>query len=426
MRPIISLLLPLFVASIACGDNAATTQDAPWGARTSDLQSRITLPASLTKGAPVAATAEIRNVSDKPVPLLNVRIWLMIAQGPDHVFYSAPFDGPKKQDLDAGQQIEIHFDAGELPVYRYVPTLIIRNGVPVPPPSKDKAAPPPPSPASIGKLSELLPIGAIKAKAFLIANVPITLSEQQHVSIIPSASVTLTVQEPDVATMTTAEQQATFDEIAGLFRSDAVAGKNGHDRAVHIGKPIIPRLVALLSDDGVTDAGRMWLTAALIDLHDDHTVAALTSILNKGGSGAYVVAYMGPKMHDPGLTAAINKAARTTKDPTLTAWAARGLGLAGDPIDPKMLEPMVVHSDAAGRAEAADILAADEDAHALPLLARLIADDDLAVRLHAAKAAADHNLGSPSILKALEAMAHRADSPSQAAANDALSRITTK
>ena len=170
----------------------------------------------------------------------------------------------------------------------------------------------------------------------------------------------------------------------------------------------------------------MWLTAAIIDLHDDHTVAALTTLLNKGGSAAYVIAYMGPKLHDSALTAAINQAAANTKDPTLTAWAARGLGLAGEPIDPKMLQPMIAHSDASGRAEAADILAADTDPRALPLLARLIADEDIAVRLHAAKAAGDHNLNDPAILKALEAMAKRSDSPSQAAANDALNRITTK
>jgi hypothetical protein len=420
MRWMIPLILPLVVVA------QAVAEEAPWGTRVGDLQSRMMVAGPVVKGGAVGVTVQVRNVSDKPLVLLNLRVWVMVAQGAEHVVYSAPFEGEKKKELGAGEQMEVRLDAGSLAAYRYVPTLILRNGLPVPPPSSDKSTPAVPPPTSVGTISEVIPVGMVKVKAFVIAKVPSELSERELVSVIPSASVVLSVEEKDISKMSAADQRATFEEIATLFCADAVAGKSGHDRAVRIGKPIIPRLVELLSDERVTEAGRMWLTAAIIDLRDEHTVAALESILNKGGNGAYVVAYMGPKLHDPALTAAISSVAGSTKDAALAAWAARGLGLAGEPIAPKMLEAMVAHSDASGRAEAADILAADTDPHAPPFLAKLIGDADVAVRLHAAKAAADHNVSATVVLKALEAMAQRSDSPSRAAAKDALNRMTTK
>jgi len=392
----------------------------PWGARVGDLQSRISITNTPTKGSPLQVTAELRNVSDQPIPLANIRVWLMVAQGPKHAFYTSPFAGPEKKTLDAGDTLQITFDAAPLTAYPYTSDLIINNGLPGPAPITPDSHAPPTPPAALGKLTDVLPIGPVKAKAFVAVTFIGQLSDTETTHVVPSQAFLFKVAEPDFATLTPAQQVSLLTD---LFRGDAVSAKAAHDRAVQIGTSILPNLIKLLDDNQLSDAGRAWLTATLVDLHDDHATDALIKILDKGGQSAYIVAYMGPRIKDPRVTAAIETAAQTTDDPMLTAWAIRGLGLAGEKTDPTLLEPMVTHSDPAGRVEAADILAAHPDPRAIPLLAKLIGDDDTAVRIHAAQAAAAHDRKDKAIIAALESMKQRSDFPSRTAAQEALNHL---
>jgi HEAT repeat protein len=225
----------------------------------------------------------------------------------------------------------------------------------------------------------------------------------------------------DLSKMDPAEKKAFFAELGAGFHGDAVAGKNAHDRAVKAGDGVSAELVKLLGDKNLSEPGRMWLAATLVDLKDDHAVEALINIIEKGGKAAYVVAYKGPAMKDPRLTAAIEKTAATTTDGTLTAWAVRGLGLNGDKIDGGLLESMLTHSDAAGRIEAADILATHPDPRAVPLLAKLITDEDPGVRVAAIRAAATHGKKNPEILAALDKAAAMKDTAGIKAADAAKS-----
>ena len=322
----------------------------------------MTVTGDATKGGPLHVVADLRNVSDAKVPVTQIRVWLMLAQGPSLVFYTAPYAAAPKS-LDGGQAMEIPFEASDLNAFKYVADLVIRDGMPMPPNLKA------PAPKPVGTLAEVLPTGVVKLKAFVVVEEKVAEAagaaeaggdSKGKTDVIASATLSIKVAElaaGDWSHLNDAAKQAFFAELTADFHGDAVAGQNAHDRAVKVGKEITPQLLTLLDDKEVSSAGHMWLAATLVDLHDDRAIDALVKILEKGGAAAAVVAYHGPKIKNAKLTAAIERVAATTKDASLTAWAVRGLGINGEKTDAALLEAMATHSDAAGRAEAAEILA---------------------------------------------------------------------
>jgi len=246
----------------ATNPQAADAHAGAWGERAGAFQSRLTVTGDATKGGPLHVVADLRNVSDAKVPVTQIRVWLMLAQGPSLVFYTAPYAAAPKS-LDGGQAMEIPFEASDLNAFKYVADLVIRDGMPMPPDLKA------PAPKPVGTLAEVLPTGVVKLKAFVVVEEKVAEAagaaeaggdSKGKTDVIASATLSIKVAElaaGDWSHLNDAAKQAFFAEMTADFHGDAVAGKNAHDRAVKVGKEITPRLLTLLDDKEVSSAGHM-------------------------------------------------------------------------------------------------------------------------------------------------------------------------
>jgi len=161
-----------------------------WGEKTGGLQVRLVVKAGAARGGQLPVVAEIKNSSDARTPQKQLRVWLMIAQGAQHAYYSDPVAvGP--HTLAAGETISVPIKSGELAAYRYVAGLELREGVPVP--TDPKA----PRPQSVGKVSEVVPAGTVKLRAFFVVSQDIDpeLKEKIKTQVISSATVTAKIAE---------------------------------------------------------------------------------------------------------------------------------------------------------------------------------------------------------------------------------------
>ncbi len=419
-HPLPRLLLAscfLLLASSSASAQEPTTQKTttiPWGPRAAaNIQTRLSFASAPSKGGKIAATVELRNTGDTPIELTSLKLWFMVAQGKSKVFFTASQPASPKISLDAGTATSLPFDPSALDAFTYDPALQLVSGIPTAPANTD-------APKKLGALADILPTGRIRAKAFLVFT---TAIEKKNITdVVPSNSLDVTVDDGDFAKLSDAAKKSTLDDLIRAFHADAVTGKNAHAQALKLGAPAVQPLIDALADKDLTPPGRMWLVATLIALGDKRAVDPLIAQLDNPDA-AQVIAYHGPKLKSPKLTAAIEKTAAKSNDPKLVAWAARGLGNAGKPLSASMLETMVKQSDPEGRAEAVVILLEQSDKSAIPLLVQLIADPQSAVRVYTIQRIAFAKRTDAPLLDAIRQAQKNPDEKTAAAAKAALKSL---
>ncbi len=367
------ILLPLLTIHLLAQTTAPKPPENPWGARSAvtPLQARITLPSPATQGGLLTPTIDLRNTSDTPLKLTNIRIWLLLSQGKDKILFTeaAPIEPSRK--LDASDLRTFPFAASTLKVFNYDPNYDIKDGVPAA--KNDKPL------TSLGTLNQLLPTGRVRIKAFVV--VTTIIKNKEFTDAIPTNTLDVSVADSDFAKLDDTAKKAAVDDILRHFKGDAVAGKSAYDKSLKIGDPLVQPIIDALSTE-LSEHGRMWAVSTLIDLNDKRAIPPLIKELETGGGAAYVIAYHGPRMKNADLLAAIEKCAAESKDAKLLAWAARGLGKSGKSLNAKSLETMVTQSDPAGRLEAIDILLEQKDKTTPTLLAKLINDTEPTTTAH--------------------------------------------
>ncbi|MCL2645391.1 MAG: HEAT repeat domain-containing protein [Phycisphaerales bacterium] len=396
-----------------------------WGEVSGNLQARISAVGTPAIAAPILVRAELKNLASTELSKQNVRVWLLVAQGKDHIYYTAAHVATP-QIVAAQETMEIQFDAGLLAAYRYAPEIEIRDGLPTASAiaGAKKAAASAPEP--LGKMKDLLAAGAVRVKAFVVLTSESGEELERKPIVVASATVSMNLGEAppvEFGKLDAAGKKALLEQITAGLLGDAVAGKNAHDRAVQIGEPAVLPMLSLVGNASLSGAGQMWLVSTLVDLKDPRTIEPLIQIVEQGGPGARVACYHGPKLKDARLTAAIQKVAATTKDPKLMAWAARGLGINGEKVDPKLFEAMVSQSDPFGRVEATAILGASADPKSAPLLAKLVSDTESAVRYRAIAEIAIHGRKEPEIMAALEQATKHQDAQTAKIARQCIDKL---
>jgi|GEM_PF-3117628 len=406
-------------ATVAIAQTSRPVAEPKWGERVRHCQSRVIIPDAPAGKPNLEFTVQLRNVGPDKIPVTNLRVWFLLAQGKDKVFYTAlaktPADLPAA--IDSGDQLQFKTDLSLLDTFAYDPAIKIQDGIPTPGPDQQ--------PKKLGAVKDTLPVGRVRVRAFVVYDTQD--GNKRFVETVPSATAELGAPPAadDFATLSEAERKAVLEDLVRLFQGDAVAGKAAHDKAVKIGAPAVKTLVELLEkEDATSEHGRMWLVASLLSIRDDRAVDALIAEVKKGGGSAHVIAYHGPRMNNDELNTVIREAAATGKDPRFTAWAARGLGLAGGKIDDAWIDPLLKQTDPLGRSEAATILAGASSAKATAAFIKLCDDPDASVRTAAANAAAQKNRKESAVIKALIASLKRDDAKAQKAAMGALQKLT--
>lgn len=421
MRGLISLsLLTIPLLAYAADAPPATRKAAeiPWGQRAaSNLQARLSINNTPSKGGAIEATVELRNTGDTRVPAKDIHVWFVVAQGKEKAYFTEAQAGSDTKALAGGEVLSMALDPAAQKAFAYDPALQLKEGVPT-------AAEGEEAPKSVGTLSQVLPTGRVRAKAFVVYTS--TLNNKAFTDVVPTNSFDVSVSDGDFARLDETARKSLVADTLALFRGDAVAGKAGHDKCLKIGAPVVEPLIAAIGDAQLSEAGRMWLVATLVDLGDKRAVPALIKEVENGGGAASVIAYHGPRLKSADLNAAIAKTAASSKDLKFAAWAARGLGKAGKRLDPALLEAMVKQSDPAGRGEAVDILLEQSDASAVGLLAKLIGDADQSVRLHAIQRVSAAGRREKPLLLALAGDLDSTDEKTRPAAQDALKALTGK
>jgi hypothetical protein len=171
---------------------AATQADADteWE-KNGNYAMKMEISDGLTKGGKIPVTLSIKNVSAKKIGERSMQVWLLVAQGPRQVFFTAPHKAASK-GLAPGEQLQIVIDdAGSLDTYRYTSDLTLPDGMPVPAEGK-------PAPKREGKLADVMPMGLIKIRTFVVVKsvVERDSKEMQTMQVLSSATASAKV-DPD-------------------------------------------------------------------------------------------------------------------------------------------------------------------------------------------------------------------------------------
>ena len=86
----------------------ATPADAPWGERTADLQARFSLTGAPAVSSPLLIAAELKSSAVIDLPQKQIRLWLLVAQGADHIYYTEPYNATPKT-IAAGETLSFAF-----------------------------------------------------------------------------------------------------------------------------------------------------------------------------------------------------------------------------------------------------------------------------------------------------------------------------
>lgn len=307
-----------------CGAFGQETKPAAeWGQSQDGLAARIAGD-ELAVGQSAKFMLSLRNRGTAAADLSQGFAWLFIAQGKERAYFTARVKlsdlPPVGRELAVDKSVDIACDLTQAKVYVYDAALELRDGYPQ---LADDAK-------DVGTLAEVLPIGRCRAR--LMVYVP------ARKALLTSNTLTLKVDEPEVAKLSGAARKRYIAEVLAGFSRDEFAAQKAHARALKVGGEIVPDLTALL-DTKLPGFGQMWVTSALIDLKDGRAVEPLIKMLGRGGGVGYVVAYHGGKMKNDALTKAVDAAAG--KDPLVAAWAARGAKDFGGKVRVDLLDKVI-------------------------------------------------------------------------------------
>jgi len=413
MRQLISATLAINLVA-AMANAAATTAPARWGVAQNGLAVSISLENEPTVGGKLIMRMALRNGGVVPVRTDGAFGWLLLAQSRDVAVFSEKIELGKQKlwpaELPAGQTAQIDLDLSDCTAYAFVKGLKVVGGYPAPGADGEALR-------ADGTIKRHLPQGSLRARWTLVLPV-------QKPPVAPASNVLVfTVKPAPPPELANAPKEVR--ELVEQFHRNEFAAKAAHDRAVKMGAPALPALLAAVRGAGSPDYSRMWMATAIIDIADGSATNTLLELLRGDDAGVrYVIAYHGPKMKNARLDEAITVEAQGGRDPLFTAWAARGFSTFGGSFPQKMIDIALASKEPRARAEVAGVLARKPEGQNLDRLLALLKDEHEMVRSAAARAISGAKIRSA---KAIEAMIGALDVEGSAAQQSvcaALSKLT--
>ena len=394
------LLLTIILAQNA-GASAASAGSAPasmpasapaataWGQSVAGLSLAATVDGPWRMGSPMELRVWVRNAGQLPVALEGEGrfVWLLVAQhgqasyteriGPDAV----PGLWPAR--VEPGGVVALpSIGLAQRQALPYRPGLKMVDGYPAAGAS-DGASQPASAPAET--FAKLLVPGPVRLKVMLRAARP-----DQPPIVLVSAPLDVRLDAGDLAELDSAARRRVLEDLERRFRKDAFSAQAAHHEAVRLGPATAEMLVRVLDDAAGPPFARMWAATALADVRAPSAAAVLARLLDDPEEGVrHVAAYHGPKLKDDAFDRRLAERATRGDRPVLTAWAILGHLQFRPAVPDELLKAGLDSPNPRTRAAVAEtILRADPKPIHLPLLQRLLRDDDAQVRAAAARAAA--------------------------------------
>ncbi|HET6430164.1 MAG TPA: HEAT repeat domain-containing protein [Phycisphaerae bacterium] len=281
-----------------------------------------------------------------------------------------------------------------------------------------------PAPATkAGTFGKVLKPGAVKVR--YIAHLP-RGAEGALQLVGPTLEMNLGLE--NFAGLPEPMRRKVLAEIGVRLRKDAFSAMAAHRDAVQIGKPAVEAARAVAADRSAPAFARMWAATTLADIGGPEAVAVLIGCLEDPDEGVrHVAAYHGVKLRDKGFEAALDKRAGGGEDPMLTAWAIMGYLRFRKVVPDALMAAGVESKQWKARAAVAETIArGNPDRSHLPLLRKLVADENGMIRISAARAIALVGDGSRQTVDALMTALEMEGDDARHAVATALCKVTGK
>ncbi|HEY3319366.1 MAG TPA: HEAT repeat domain-containing protein [Planctomycetota bacterium] len=355
--------------------------DGTWGESKGGLQSSLSA-GELTAGAKFEIRLSLRNQGAAAVTLpagKDVFGWLFISQQSDEgkkayftdkLLVTEGIEWPAELKTDKVVEFKPR-DLGEASVYKFEKGLKMSGGYPVAPDGGEfKAA---------GKLGALMSPGKASGKLFLF------FPAKDAPMLLTSNTFEFEITSPDLTKLSPEARKTVVKELLAQFDRDPFGGKAAHERAVKLGKQIVPDLVAAMKEKR-PDHSRMWIATTIADIPCPEATAECIALLQDPQSDLRsVIAYHGVKQNDPKLDAALLAAGKKAKGEGFVAYGLLGFMCFRGTVPPEFLEVGLESTDPRARSTVVNVLAGAASEYNVARLKQLTHDKEPRIRATAQK-----------------------------------------
>jgi len=405
---------------------ASRPAERPWGPAKAGVSISVAAAGVWKLGGPMVVDFAIRNTGKVPAtmpPKEDLFGFLLIAQGRTGWFSErirharGMTDWPGR--LAGGKTVPLPAeDVAGLDAFVYQRGMRFHEGYPT------AFAGGRPGPATrAGTFGQVLKPGKVKVRyiAYLLrgAEGPLQL-------VGPTLEMNLGLE--NFADLPEPMRREILAEIGERLRKDAFSAMAAHRDAVQIGRAAAGTVLAVVADRSAPAFARMWAATALADIGGPEAAKALIDCLTDPQEGVrHVAAYHGVKLRDKAFEAALNKRAAGGEDAMLTAWAIMGYLRFRKAVPAALMAAGVESKQWKARAAVAETIArGNPNRSHLPLLRKLVVDENAMIRLSAARAIGYVADGSRATVEALMAALKMEGEDARHAVAGALCRATGK
>ncbi len=340
--------------------------------------------------------------------------YLLIAQK-SNVYYTEkikPAGGIAKWTgkLDPAKTLQMPtFDIAGLKVFSYMRGLKVKDGYPVQIVGGEVR-----SRLAAGKVADVLRPGPVKVKCVMYLD-----REAEGTLLLEGKMIKVSLGVGDFSRLPEQRRKRLLADLSARMKKDAFSAKAACMDAVRMGVPAISTLAKVVHDARAKDFARMWAATALAGIGGKDAADVLIECLTDKTAGVrYVAAYHGLRAKNARFDKALNERAIGGKDPMLTAWAIMGYLKFRKSVPPALLIAGVNSPQPKARAAVVETIAGGKpDRSHLPILRKLLGDDNAMIRRRAARAIGYIGDKSPETIGALiEALGLKGDNAAEAVA----------
>jgi HEAT repeat protein len=419
------LLTAAAAGQLPCGDEAPAG-DTLWGRTRAGAQAGLTQADEWYLKLPLKLRLTLRNTGKLPVTLAGGKRafgYVLVAQGGNVWFseriYHAEADESFPARLAPGKSYSPPvIDLAGLTAFAYGRHLKTVGGYPT-----HLVGGKPRKIISAGKLGDLLRPGKVQVKYVAYFD----RGDEGPLALV-AGWLKAAVRLKDFPRLDAATRKALLADLARRLRADAWSASAACRDAADIGEPAVATVAKVARDERAESFARMWATTALAAIGGERAEGILIDLLDDAvGSVRHVVAYHGLRAGSDKLDRAVTARAVAGKDPMVTAWAIMGYLKFREEVPPKLLAAGVDSPEWKTRAAVVETIARGKpDRTHLPILRKLLADEQPAIRREAAQAVGYVGDLSDETFAALVAALEPQGDQARAAVAAALCRLTGK
>ncbi len=301
------------------------------------------------------------------------------------------------------------FDISGLEVFSYMRGLKVKDGYPVQIVAGEVRARLP-----AGKVADVLRPGTVKVKCVVYLD-----RGREGTLLLEGRMIRVSLGVGDFSRLPADTRKRLLVDLSARMKKDAFSAKAACADAVRMGEHAVPALIAVVHDGRAKGFARMWAATALAGIGGKDAADVLIECLTDSTAGIrHVAAYHGLRAKNAKFDKALNERAIGGKDPMLTAWAIMGYLKFRKSAPAALLTAGVDSPQWKARAAVVETIAAGRpDKSHLPILLKLLRDDNAMIRRRAARAVGYVGDKSPATIDALiAAMTLKGDNAAEAVA----------